>query len=177
MEKRERFTPRVYFQGDPQRAAENQGAYNTISRLTGEEDVSRTKQEFYEDSLISTILAAHTRTGMLPVNQITGKFLDLSTLPTFQESQNQIADVTSAFNAMPAEFREDFDNDPSKFVDWVQEAEPDELAELGLIPKADDQVEPAPEAPQDPPREPEPVDPVPEPPNEPALPMDVPKSR
>lgn len=109
-----------------------------VDERTGEvtqvAEQSRTKQEFLRDADISVMYERFFSGGSLEVNKLEPKFLDLSELPSFDESQRLLADVGSQFRVQPAAFRAEFDNDESIFVDWILDPENrDEAIELGVL--------------------------------------------
>lgn len=64
--------------------------------------------------------------------------LDIASAPdmSFHDMMNVVTEGISAFEKLPANMREAFENDPRKFHDAFGDAEQlDKLVELGLVPK------------------------------------------
>ena len=61
----------------------------------------------------------------------------------YQESMNIVAKAQSMFNQLPSQIRNEFDNDPSLFLDFVQDPQnEDQLVEMGLA-NPREKIEPA----------------------------------
>lgn len=97
-------------------------------------DVSQTKQAFKEECDINTIVRRFGLTGMLPEGVRMPTFSDFGSLGDFHGAMNAIARANEAFDAMPAEIRSRFANDPQAFVSFCSDAKnAAEAARLGLI--------------------------------------------
>jgi len=94
----------------------------------------RTKQSFKDECDINTIMKRFQVTGLIDfVNDHEPQYGDTSGI-NFHDSMNQVAVATSMFEDLPASTRKHFDNDPSKFIELVND--PDrigEARELGLM--------------------------------------------
>jgi len=102
--------------------------------------VSRTKQSFKKDADINFIVSKAVRTGLLmdPVQAAARKqiFGDFASAPDFLTMQNRVASVTSAFEALPAEVRNRFNNSASELISFMADpANAEEAVSLGLAPK------------------------------------------
>ena len=65
--------------------------------------------------------------------QYEGTYGDFTDALGFQEAQNVIAEAASMFETVPAQIREQFDNDPAKFLDFIQDdANREEMEEMGF---------------------------------------------
>lgn len=63
-----------------------------------------------------------------------GVFVDVSELRTFQEVQDKLVEMESAFMQLPAPVREVFENSAAVFADALQDpARQGELVELGIV--------------------------------------------
>lgn len=147
--------PQIYERGTHIRVTHNN---DVLDVATGElvPQLSRTKQEFKEDCDIAGMLDRFTKTGRLNIMRDQPKYMDLTQLPSFQESMEQIADVNTAFRLLPADTRADFDNDESQFVTWV--LDPNNHAEardMGLLPDLEGGRSPSPTDPETPISEPD----------------------
>lgn len=103
----------------------------------------RTKQEFKDESDINVILRRFNITGQLPENVRMPTYADFTGVDDFHSAANAIANANEAFDAMPAEVRRRFANDPADFVAFCSDQK--NLAEarkLGLVPAAE-RVDPA----------------------------------
>lgn len=109
---------------------------------------SLTKQSEAESCDINLIVKRYEQTGLLPEKiarePIYGEFADA---PTYMEAQNIISQANAQFALLPAETRAFFMNDPSRFLDYIDNAPNDKKKaeklielELGTLvqPKAED---------------------------------------
>lgn len=106
----------------------------------GEEDL--TKQEFAEEVDINTLVRRFNLTGQLPSGVRMPSYGDFTEVTDFHSAVNAIAEAHEAFDAMPAEVRFRFQNNPAAFVDFC--SDPSNLAEarkMGLVPP--EEVRPA----------------------------------
>lgn len=94
----------------------------------------RTKQSFKDETDINHIIRRFTRTGVLDfTNKNEARYGD-TTGVEYQQAVNMVAAAKSLFNELPAELRARFENEPAKFLDFVQdERNRDEARELGLL--------------------------------------------
>lgn len=82
---------------------------------------SMTEQAHKDSCDIHHIMKQYEQHGMIThVNQHEGIYADLISYPDFQEAQNRIAEAISVFETIPAEIRQDFGNDPARFLDFIQ---------------------------------------------------------
>lgn len=95
---------------------------------------SSTRQEFAKECDINTIMAQYEKTGVVShVNRNAPAYLDLSDVPDLQRAMTILADAQAAFMSLPATVRREFDNDPTKFVDYASDpANLDRMREWGL---------------------------------------------
>lgn len=98
-------------------------------------DTSKTQQHFREQTNINSIIAKYRRTGFLPVmQQGQPMFGDFSSGKTYHEMVNQVKTAQESFEQLPAEFKKKFEQDPAKMIDFVLNAENNQVAlEMGLI--------------------------------------------
>lgn len=97
---------------------------------------SMTKQAFKKECDINFIVSQYERTGEFPyVDPRQESFGDVTGLE-FREMMDTVNAAKAAFQALPAEVRRRFGDDPREFVDFVSdEANKDELVRLGLAVK------------------------------------------
>jgi len=114
----------------------------------------RTKQSFAEESNINLIMKKYEKTGMLDhLNQHNGEYGDFIAAPDYHSAMNAIRIAGETFMSIPATVRAKFDNDPARFLAFVQDPENTEkMIEMGLArppakeattPKAKTEVKPS----------------------------------
>lgn len=106
-------------------------------KLIVKTDVSgqdRTKQAFKAECDINQIMARYQKTGVLDfAAKHEPQYADC-TGADFQRGMEIIANAKSMFEDMPSKLRLRFENDPAKFLDFVQNPENrEEARELGLL--------------------------------------------
>lgn len=95
---------------------------------------SMTKQAFAAEADINTIVRNFGLTGELPKDLAVPQSGDFLEAKTFHESMNLIRQAEEAFMEMPAEVRDRFNNDPGRFLDFVEDdRNRDEARKLGLL--------------------------------------------
>lgn len=103
-------------------------------QLAMPEDEGRTHQSFAEDADINKIMGKWRREGF--VNDPTlplPRYGDFSTTVDYQKALDQVMEAEEVFMSLPARVRSRVDNDPGKFIDFVNDpANGAELEELGL---------------------------------------------
>lgn len=121
-------------------------------------EASATEQAHATDSDINVIMLRYQKTGVLPQgNGGTLVFGDLSDVPTYLEAQIILANANESFAQLPANVRERFMNDPSKFLAFMEDdSNYDEAVKLGLVvkpvqPAAETRAEPVAKATETPP--------------------------
>lgn len=99
------------------------------------DEPSLTKQQFAEDADINTIVRRFRLTGQLPENVRMPTYGDFTEVSDFQTAMIAVAQARESFDAMPADIRARFHNDPGEFVDFCSdEKNRDEAIKLGLVP-------------------------------------------
>lgn len=136
------------------------GNYNAdkVSEDTGTacKDPSLAQQNQRDEADINTIVKRFGITGNIPVIQLPPAIEDFADVFDMHSAMGVIARANQAFNALPPEARLRFDNNPAKFVDFIDDAynspdeakrkrRMDELTELGL--RLPETAQPAPSAP------------------------------
>lgn len=99
------------------------------------QDATLTQQHFKEETDINTIVRRFKITGEIPQNIRMPTFQDFTGVWDFQSAMNAVRQAQEAFDAMPADVRTRFHNDPQEFVEFTNHK--DNLAEarkLGLVP-------------------------------------------
>jgi len=107
--------------------------------------VSLTKQSFTKECDINNILRKYQKTGAMDhVNKHEGSY-GYATSDDFTASMQIVAKGRNMFEELPSSIRTKFENDPAKFLDFVQnEDNKKEMQELGLATKNElnEKVEP-----------------------------------
>ncbi len=121
---------------------------------------SLAKQSFKQECDINNIMRKFQKTGLVDhLNTHNGEYGNFIHTADYHSSLNQILEAEEMFATIPSSIRKKFDNDPSLFLDFVQDPENiPEMIEMGLANPA------PPEAPTDP--SPKPATPVADPPAE-----------
>ncbi|QXP08346.1 MAG: internal scaffolding protein [Arizlama microvirus] len=102
---------------------------------------SLTKQSFKDECDINNILKKYIASGSLEhrKNIEDGSYFDVSDVGDYQEALNKVIETNNLFASLPSRVRFQFGNDPSKFLEYVNNpANEQELTEtgiLGLLPK------------------------------------------
>jgi len=122
----------------------------------------RTKQSFKDECDINLIMKRFEKTGILPeTQQRVEQYLDASEFD-FQASMEYVANAKSMFEQIPAKIRDQFDNNPAKFVEFCENPKNlPELTQMGLATKRPAQATPVATPP--PPTQPTPLPVVPSP--------------
>ena len=98
-------------------------------------DKSLTKQSFTDECDINKIMARFEKTGVIEhANEHQGQYGDF-TVSDYHSALNAVIAAQDSFNSLPAKIRARFKNDPSEFLDFVNN--PDnvqELRDMGLLP-------------------------------------------
>ena len=109
---------------------------NEISDATGLAcaDESMAVQSAEEESNINTIVRRFGLTGELPNNLRMPQSGDFTGLPDFHAAMNLVRQAQEEFIRVPAEIRARFNNDPARFMAFVEDgANYDEALKLGLV--------------------------------------------
>lgn len=112
---------------------------------------SKTQQHLVEEADINTIVARFLKTGELPPIRVPPSYQDFEDVHDFQSAMDAINQAKQSFMQLPAEVRATFQNDPAKFVNYVDhcmntgDLEPLEKMGLGVTraPVSGVQAEPA----------------------------------
>ncbi|AZL82810.1 internal scaffolding protein [Apis mellifera associated microvirus 8] len=100
----------------------------------GNPDPSLTVQSERDDTDINVIVDRYQKTGLLPANLATPQWgVDVSDAPSYQQAVQVVIDAERMFGSLDAKIRKEFDNDPAKFLAFVDDpANADKLIEMGL---------------------------------------------
>lgn len=121
------------------------GDFNNTDPKTGEVYPSMTKQSFVAECDINNILKQFKLTGQIThINEQarTGVYADLPDPIEFQDALSIVENAERAFASLPSVQRARWDNDPEKFLQFMQDPKnAEEIYRLGLAQKP---VEPGP---------------------------------
>lgn len=110
-------------------------ANGTTRVFTKNDEPSRTQTQFAERTDINNIMAKYRRTGIIDqINRKKGVYADISEVKDYQGSLETVMRAEKAFNALPAEVRNRFQNDPQQVINFVNDKKnKDEAIQLGFI--------------------------------------------
>ena len=101
------------------------------------EDASLAQQHFKEECDINTILQKFNITGLLPEQPLSPRYGDFTGIGDYHTAMNRVLAVQDEFEALPAQIRARFDNDPAQLIEFMENSENrPEAEELGLVEKA-----------------------------------------
>lgn len=110
---------------------------------------SKTQQHMKDQVSVKRIIERHVKTGMWERNPAPPSYGDFTNAVDYMTAKNAIAEAQSAFNELPWQLRERFDNDPANLLAYLEEpGNRDEAYGLGLLepPEGWKPPEPAPAA-------------------------------
>ena len=101
------------------------------------EEPSLAQQHFKEECDINTILQKFNITGLLPQTPLSPRYGDFSGIGDYHTALNRVIAAQDEFDALPAQIRARFENDPSKLIEFLEnENNRPEAERLGLVEKA-----------------------------------------
>lgn len=94
---------------------------------------TRAQQHFKEQCDINYIMRKFGQTGQLPPDVRVPQYGDFTGITDFHSAMTAVAQAHESFDALPAEVRSRFVNDPGRFVDFCMDpANESELVRMGL---------------------------------------------
>jgi phage internal scaffolding protein len=109
------------------------------------EEPTLAQQHYKEECDINTILQKFSITGILPEAPLSPRYGDFSGISDYHTALNRVIAAQDEFEALPAEIRARFENDPAKLIDFLDnDANRPEAEELGLVEKGAAEVVEAP---------------------------------
>lgn len=97
-------------------------------------DETKAQQQFKEECDINTIVRNFGLTGEMPQNPRVPLSADFIDTMDYQSSLNRLLEAEAGFMAFPAELRARFQNDPGKFIAFVEDkANEAEARKWGLL--------------------------------------------
>jgi phage internal scaffolding protein len=101
------------------------------------EDASLAQQHYREECDINTILQKFNITGLLPETPLSPRYGDFTGIGDYHTAMNRVIAVQDEFEALPAQIRARFDNDPANLIEFLENSDNrPEAEELGLVEKA-----------------------------------------
>lgn len=96
-------------------------------------DETRTVQSEAESCEINNIMAKYEKTGLIDHIKEGGRYEDLPEGVEYQDALNMVIEAQTSFDGLPAHIRKEFDNDPAKFLSFVENPDNIEaLTKMGL---------------------------------------------
>jgi phage internal scaffolding protein len=109
------------------------------------EDASLAQQHYKEECDINTILEKFNISGMLPENPLSPRYGDFTGIGDYHTALNRVIAAQDEFEALPAQIRARFDNDPAQLIEFLENSDNRPEAEsLGLVEKGAAEVVEAP---------------------------------
>jgi phage internal scaffolding protein len=107
------------------------------------EDATLAQQHFKDETDINNILRQFNITGLLPENPLSPRYGDFSGIGDYQSALNAVIAAESEFEALPAQIRARFNNNPEELINFLENADnKDEAIALGLITQTEASVQP-----------------------------------
>jgi phage internal scaffolding protein len=101
------------------------------------EDASLAQQHFKDECDINNILRQFNITGLLPEQPLSPRYGDFTGIGDYHSALNRVMAAQDEFEALPADIRARFDNDPAKLIEFLgDENNRPEAETLGLVEKA-----------------------------------------
>ncbi len=101
------------------------------------EEPSLAQQHYKEECDINTILQKFNITGLLPETPLSPRYGDFSGVGDYHTALNRVIAAQDEFEALPAQIRARFENDPAKLIEFLgDETNRQEAEQLGLVEKA-----------------------------------------
>lgn len=105
------------------------------------EDASLAQQHYKEECDINTILEKFNITGLLPESPLSPRYGDFTGIGDYHTAMNRVFAAQEEFEALPAQIRARFGNDPAQLIEFLENSENrPEAEELGLVEKATAEV-------------------------------------
>lgn len=102
----------------------------------GERSRSRTQQHYREIVNVNTIMKKAQKSGVLPVVNQESYYAEIPTSYDYKKMLDRIISIDQKFNALPADVRSKFGNDPDQILKYLKDPKNEkEARELGLLRK------------------------------------------
>ncbi len=107
--------------------------FTPSQRIVSPAGIKPAQQQFKDDADINSIMRKFQKTGTIDHSAAHQANYSMATGPRLHEAMNLVAQANSMFEELPSSIRNKFENQPSAFLDFVQDPENgDEAKELGL---------------------------------------------
>lgn len=105
------------------------------SKLDCSGDPGKTRQEFKEETDINVIMRKYAKTGQLPqLIKQNPSYGDYTSVQSYQEAVEVAQSAQEKFRHLPVNLRTRFQNDPAKFLEWIDnDANLHEASKYGLL--------------------------------------------
>lgn len=105
------------------------------------EEPSLAQQHFKEECDINTILEKFNITGLMPESPLSPRYGDFTGISDYHTAMNRVIAAQDEFEALPAQIRARFGNDPAQLIEFLENSDNrPEAEELGLVEKATAEV-------------------------------------
>jgi phage internal scaffolding protein len=113
------------------------------------EEPSLAQQHFKDECDINNILRQFNITGLLPEAPLSPRYGDFTGIGDYHTALNRVIAAQDEFEALPAQIRARFDNDPANLIEFLDDVNNRPEAEkLGLVEKGAAEVVEAPKTPE-----------------------------
>lgn len=120
-----------------------------VDELSGtvNNEPSKTRQSELDAADINKILKRFEKSGILPMTNREGAYLDVSEVGDYRSALEQVRKADEYFAGLPADSRAIFENDPAVFLDAVNDpTQLHKLVDAGVVPKDEVKAETPPRA-------------------------------
>ena len=109
------------------------GRNGKTTRVTVDTGEGITEQSHKRETDINYILEDYKRTGFMKhAKENQGRYDDIS-VQDFQDAMFKVTEAQNMFNELPGGIRKEFDNNPARFLDFVQNPDnAQKLVDMGL---------------------------------------------
>jgi len=109
------------------------------------EEPSLAQQHHKDECDINNILRQFNITGLLPESPLSPRYGDFTGISDYHTAMNRVIAAQEEFEALPAQIRARFNNDPAELIQFLDDGNNrSEAEELGLIEKGAAEVVEAP---------------------------------
>lgn len=101
------------------------------------EEPSLAQQHYKDECDINNILRQFNITGLLPESPLSPRFGDFTGIGDYHTALNRVMAAQNEFEALPAQIRARFNNDPAQLIEFLDdEKNRPEAEQLGLVENA-----------------------------------------
>jgi len=96
---------------------------------------SKTDQSFAKYVNVNTIMAKYIKTGQVHhLAKNRGVYQDMTKIPDYRTALQTVIEANSAFDTLPSNIRNRFQNDPAQFIEFLQDSKNvEEAVKLGIL--------------------------------------------